>query len=264
MKPTVHALVLSLALAAFALPALAHRPRAFVPQPRQVGTDVQYRVVILASNLDQVERRFQVNRIVPQPLGDPQRELLHGGPVAPGETFAVTVADLSDVAGLLEVWGSRQLVIRARLEIFEAGQHLRTVALPAVAAHEHSEKAGHGTVLQHGVVEDLHLQGLSRTADGSVTTDLTIVNFDSHHEGECAMSIVDAHGEGIFGLPFLHVPAGAAIAINDALADTGSGGDILEAWGAFACEEDTFTIWAAVYRDGGREVEYVLPSAELR
>lgn len=264
MKPSARALVLSLSLAAFALPALAHRPRVFVPQPRQVGTEVQYRVVILASNLDDVERRFQVNRIVPQPLGDPQRQLLHGTPVPPGGTHTFTVSGLNDTAGLLEVWSSRQIVIRARLEIFEGGQRIRTIALPAVAAHENKEESGHGPVLQHGVVEDLHLQGLSRAADGSVTTDLTIVNFNSHHEGECAMSIVDAHGEGIFGLPFLHVPAGAAIAINDALADTGAGGDILEAWGAFACEEDTFTIWAAIYRDHGRDVEYVLPSAELK
>lgn len=34
MKPSARALVLSLSLAAFALPALAHRPRVFVPQPR--------------------------------------------------------------------------------------------------------------------------------------------------------------------------------------------------------------------------------------
>ena len=77
--------------------------------------------------------------------------------------------------------------------------------------------------------------------------------------------LVDAQGDGILGLPFLHVPVGAAIAINDVLADSGASEvDVMEAWGAFACEEDTFTIWAAVYRDGGREVEYVLPSGELR
>ena len=155
-------------------------------------------------------------------------------------------------------------MIRARLEIFEGGQRIRTVALPAVASREHGGEKEQGPVLQHGVVEDLHLQGLARTGDGSVATDLTVVNFDAHHEGECAMSIVDAHGDGIFALPFLHVPAGAAIAINDVLADSGAEGDVLEAWGAFACEEDTFTIWAAVYRDNGRDVEYVLPSAELR
>ena len=264
MKPSVRALVLSFSVAAFALPAVAHTPRVYVPQPRQVGTEVEYRVVILASNLDDVDRRFQVNRIVPQPLGAPQRQLLHGGPLRSGQTFALTVSDLNDSAGLLEVWGSRHIVIRARLEIFEGGQRIRTVALPAVAAHEHEEEAGDVPVLRHGVEHDLHLQGLSRTADGSVSTDLTLVNFDAHAEGECAMSIVDGHGAGILGLPFLHVPAGAAIAINDVLADTGVVGDILEAWGAFACEEDTFTIWAAVYRDNGRDVEYVLPSAELR
>lgn len=261
MKPTIRALVLSLSLAA---PALAHNVRVFVPQPRQVDAEVQYRVVILASNLDDVDRRFQVNRVVPQPLGAPQRELLHGGPVPPGDTYLFTVSDLNDSAGLLEVWGSRQIVIRARLEIFEGGQRIRTVALPAVSSSDHGRRAEQGPVLQHGVKDDLHLQGLARTADGSVVTDLTIVNFDGHREGECAMSIVDAHGEGIFGLPFLHVPAGAALGINDALADAGPGGDVLEAWSAFACEEDTFTIWAAVYRDHGRDVEYVLPSAELR
>jgi hypothetical protein len=264
MKPSFRALVLSLSLAAFALPARAHKPLVFVPQPRQVGTEVQYRVVILASNLDHVDRRFQVNRIVPQPFGEPQRQLLHGGPVPSGQTFAFTVSDLNDSAGLLEVWGSRQIMIRARLEIFEGGQRIRTVALPAVTSHEHSGKAQQGPVLRHGVEHDLHLQGLSRTADGSVSTDLTVVNFDSHAAGECAMSIVDAHGAGILVLPFLTLPAGAAIAINDVLADTGVVGDILDAWGAVACEEDTFTIWAAVYRDNGRDVEYVLPSAELR
>lgn len=263
MKPSVRALVLTLVLAAVSVPALAHRPRVFVPQPRQVSSEVQYRVVILASNLGAVPRRFHVSRIIPQPLGAPLRQMIYGAYVPSGDTHLYTLADLGDSAGLLEVIGAPQIVVRARLEIWENGARLSTTPLPAVSTREHDDEED-VPVLRHAGANDLHVQGLGRTADGSVTTDLTIVNFDDHAEGECAMSILDSQGEGILGLPFLHVPAGAAIAINDVLADSGGEGDILEAWGAFACEEDTFTIWAAVYRDGGRQVEYVLPSAELR
>jgi hypothetical protein len=262
MNRFVCALALSLALGhGLASPAAAHKPRVFVPQPRQVTTEVEYRVVILASNLGAVPRRFHVSRIVPQPLGEPLRQMFYGAYVQPGDTHAFSFANLNDSAGLLEIIGAPQIVIRARLEIWDDGTRIHTTPLPAVAAREHEEG---DPVIKHAGKNDLHLQGLSRMTDGSITTDMTIVNFDAHHEGECAMSIVDSNGEGILGLPFLHVPAGAAIAINDVLAETGAEGDLLEAWGAFACEQDTFTIWAAVYRNGGREVEYVLPSAELR
>jgi hypothetical protein len=98
-----------------------------------------------------------------------------------------------------------------------------------------------------------------------VTTDLTLVNFDEHEGGECTVSILDSKGDGILGLPFLHVPTGAAIPMNDILVDAGDGGgEMEEAWGAVSCEEDTYTVWAAVYRDGGRQVEYILPSGDLR
>lgn len=263
MMSSVRTFFVLLAVAAAAGPAVAHKPRVFVPQPRQVSTEVEYRVVILASNLGAVPRRFHVSRIVPQPFGEPLRQMFYGAYVPPGDTHTFTFADLNDSAGLLEVIGAPQIVIRARLEIWEDGTRIHTTPLPAVAAREHEEDA---PVLKHAGKNDLHLQGLSRTADGSVTTDMTVVNFDAHAEGECAMSVVDSKGEGILGLPFLHVPAGAAIAINDVLFDpfATESVDVLEAWGAFACEEDTFTIWAAVYRNEGREVEYVLPSAELR
>lgn len=268
MKPSVRALVLSLAMAAVTVPALAHSPRVFVPQPRQVNPDVEYRVVILASNLGDVRRRFEVRRIIPQPLNQPPlRELIHGSFVSRGETRTFTFSDLDESLGVFEITGAPQVVLRARLEIWENGTRLGTTALPAVTARQEEDEEEISAGKHGGVVSDLHLQGLSRTADGSVTTDLTIVNFDDHDEAECGMSILDARGEGIAALPFLHVPAGAGAPIPDVLsaAETAeAGGDILDAWGAFACEEPTFTAWAAVYRDGGREVEYVLPSAELK
>lgn len=274
MTPSFRSFALFMALAAAAaLPAAAHSPRVFVPQPRQVNPALEYRVVILASNLGGVDRRFTVSRVVPQPLRDPLRQVLHVEYVPSGDTRLFTLAEPSDVAGLLEVKGAPQIVVRARLEIFEAGERIETVVLPAVAAEEHEDEdeakpAGEkgSVVLEHGGKNDLHLQGLERSASGSVTTDLTLVNFEAHHEGECAISILDATGLGILGLPFLHVPANAAIAINDVLGDAvqSAGGDLREVWGAASCEEESFTMWAAVYRDNGRDVEYVLPSATLR
>lgn len=269
MKP-VRSLSLGLILAGLcglASPALAHKPRVFVPQPRQVSAEVEYRVVILASNLGAVPRRFHVSRIVPVPFGEPLREMIHGAYVPPGDTHLFTLSEPSDTAGLLEVIGAPQIVVRARLEIWGNGTRLGTTSLPAVRAHEHEEAVIHHDGGGGGLERqnDLHLQGLARKADGSVTTDLTLVNFDEHAGGECGISILDSKGEGLLGLPFLYVPVAAAIVMNDVLADAGDeSGEMEEAWGAANCEEDTYTVWAAVYRDGGRQVEYILPSGDLR
>jgi hypothetical protein len=269
MKPSVRSLVLSLALAVSAVPALAHNPRIYIPQPRRVSTEVEYRVVILASNVGARNRRFEVYRVIPQPLGDPERHFLHVSFVPPRNTQTFTITDLDESAGLLEVIGAPQIVLRARLEIHEEGKLLHTTALPTVSTHLQQED-GSVSIAHGGEPGDdehhVHLQGLARTADEGVTTDLTIVNLDAHQDAECSVSLVDAKGEGLLAFPFLHVPHGAAVPMNDMLFDAlpPEGGDLLEAWANFACEEDTFTAWAAVYRDGGRDVEYVLPSGDLK
>jgi hypothetical protein len=269
MKPSVRSLVLALALAGAAVPALAHNPRIYLPQPRRVSTEVEYRVVLLASNVGARDRRFEVYRVIPQPLGDPERQLLHVSFVPPGHTRTFAVTDLDESAGLLEVIGAPQIVLRARLEIYEGGKLLHTTALPTASTHLQQEDGSVSIPHGGGAGDDehhVHLQGLARSADGEATTDLTVVNLDAHDDAECAMTLVDAKGEGLLALPFLHVPHGAAVPMNDLLFDAlpPAGGDLLEAWAAFACEEDTFTAWAAIYRDGGRDVEYVLPSANLK
>lgn len=242
-----------------AAPLAAHR--VVLPQPRVAGEGLDYQVVIQAGNQGKRPRRFEVFRVVPQPLGLPERQRLHAGTVPPFSNRTFTLTELDAFAGLLEVTGAPQILIRARLEIRENGVLIETVSLPAVTP---DEDGGHGD-LKHGGDFDLHLQGLARTEDGSVSTDLTIVNFAEDEDAECALSALDANGETLLAVPFLHAPPGAASISTDffsVVTEIPPGG-IHEAWLGVACAKPSFTLWAAVYRNGGRDVEIILPSGGL-
>lgn len=97
-----------------------------------------------------------------------------------------------------------------------------------------------------------------------LTTDLTILNLSDQEEAECGISVIDSHGAPLLAVPFLHVPAAAAAPSTDLFsAQDDPTAAVQDAWGAVACEKEGFTACAAVYRNGGRDVEYILPSARM-
>lgn len=254
-----------------AVPAAAHG--VFVPVPRDVsGGVLESKVLVLATNQGLQPRRFRVIRVTPEPFGPPSRHLLHEGFVPSRETaeFELPVGEFSS---LLEVEGAPQIVIAARLEVFEGGSRIETAALPSLAggAGGHQDARGEGRVsLPHEQQFDhfQHLQGLEASPDGQATTDFGLANFDPEGEAECAFEVSGGAAQGVFGVPFLHAPAGAA-ALFDGLftaygPDEGLVEEVHNAWLVVACEHESYAAWAIVHRDGGRDVTVVLPSASVR
>lgn len=266
MKPSTFAASLLLLLSA--APLCAHG--VFVPLPRNPNPDtLEYRVKILATNQGLQTRRFQVSQVIPQPFGPPHQEKLADRGVLARTVGVFELKDTEEFSGLLRVGGAPQMVVSALLEIRENGKLLQTVSLPAVSSAEdedhqradvkHDDDPDPNGDLDHGT----QLLGLAASADGSVLTDFTLVNLSEDEVARCSVGFFSPAGPSLGQIPFVQSPVGAATVVDDVFTDQVTTA-IENVRAQAACEEDTFFAWAAVYRDGGRNVTFVTPAVSTK
>jgi len=267
MKPIVSIAGLLLFLSSLAAPLWAHG--VFVPLPRNPSQGaLEYKVKILATNQGNQTRRFQVAEVVPEPSEPPSEELLADLAVPARKVGVFEMLATENASGLLRVTGAPQMVIGAVLEVRENGELIDTVSLPGVTAPEEDDHQESG-ILRHSGSLDHHaqVQGLALAADGSVSTDLVLLNLDEEERAECAIEFFTAEGQSLARLAEIVGPIGAATSLDrvfEAVLLPENRRDLENIRAKVDCADGTFYTWAAVYRNGGRDVVFLTPSVSTK
>jgi hypothetical protein len=230
---------------------------------------------VLAANQGLQTRRFQVLQVIPQPFGPPNEEKLADRGVAARAVGTFELLAIENFTGLLRVTGAPQMVISALLEVRENGALIETVNLPVITGREEDEADRARQPLKHddgpGGTDDhdqtSHLQGIGTTEDGAVAADFAVLNLSEKAAADCVAEFFLPAGSSILRMNSISVPAGGVGFFDDVLlasADPEQSVNSENIRGQIGCHEDTFFAWATVYRNGGRDVAILTPSASTK
>lgn len=232
-----------------ALPAVLSA-EAYVPfaSNRTVGGTV-YRSKVWVTNTGTAERRYTTSFIPSETSGV---ALTGKGPtfnLTGGGTMLLGTLTPNGRIGMLEVAGAPQLVVNARLEAIGAdGQILSATNLPVVTAAD-LFKAG----------TTAHLQGVEITARGTYT-DLGVINF-SREAARCTVDGYRANGTRIAQAVQLGLLPLQQRHFDGALTTLGEI-NLSDSRFSVTCDKPFFP-YAIVYKAGGPEASFVVPSGSI-
>jgi hypothetical protein len=238
--------ILACAALAVAAPALLSA-EVYVPfASNRTISGTTYRTRLWVTNTGAADRRFTTSFIVNGTSGaaltgkGPSLNLVGGG------TMLLGTLTPNGKIGMLEVAGAPQLVVNARLDaIGPNDQVLSSTNLPVVSS-QNLFKAG----------TTAHLQGAEITARGTVT-DLGVINF-SREAARCTINAYRANSTRIASTVQLGLLPLQQRHFDGALTTLGEF-NLNDARFAVSCDKPFFP-YAIVYRVGGPETSFVVPS----
>lgn len=169
--------------------------------------------------------------------------------VPAGGTIVLTNVAPAGQSGILEISGAPQLVVNARLEAVSANgavlanAHVPVVSVDNVIAPNHTA----------------HIQGLERSPNG-VLTDFGILNLN-RTSAQCSLKAYRANGSQIAQTAIVTVLPLSLRYFDESLATLGEV-SIADARLEVTCDKQFFP-FASVYRIGGPELSFAVPSHSL-
>ncbi|HEY0781543.1 MAG TPA: hypothetical protein VGE98_03745, partial [Thermoanaerobaculia bacterium] len=209
---------------------------------------VLYKTSVWVSNPGPTERRFTTMFVTAETDGSKAVPAPGSISVSAGGTVLLGAAP-NGTSGILEISGAPQLVVNARLDAIGAnGVVLSSTDMPPVTQTN---------VLAANSVAQL--QGLKRTADGTVT-DFALLNL-SRAAAQCTVKSFRADGTAITAPVVLSLKPLSQRQFNEALAVLGAP-NISDARFEATCNQQFFT-FAKVYQVSGPQSAFISPSPAL-
>lgn len=166
-----------------------------------------------------------------------------------GGTLLLTNVAPDGKSGMLEIAGSAQLVVNARIEATNpAGAVISSANVPVVST---------GNVVKANATA--HLQGLERTARGTIT-DFGLLNL-TPQAMQCTIKAFRANGSQIAQTVALSLFPLSVAHFSEALVTLGEA-QVSDARISVSCDKQFFT-YALVFETGGPETSFVTPSGSL-
>ncbi|HEX7180250.1 MAG TPA: hypothetical protein VF756_00300 [Thermoanaerobaculia bacterium] len=207
-----------------------------------------YRTRVWVTNTGAAGRQFSV-RFLAQDTDGTQAGAPNTLNVPSGGTVVLTNIAPAGQSGILEIDGAPQLVVNARLEAVSpnsavlANAHVPVVAVDNVIAPNHTA----------------HIQGLERSP-GGVLTDFGILNLN-RTASQCSLKAYRANGTQIAQTAIVTVKPLSLRYFDESLASLGET-SIADARLEVSCDKQFFP-FASVYRAGGPELSFTVPSHSL-
>lgn len=207
-----------------------------------------YRTRVWVTNTGATGRSFEV-RFLAQDTDGTQAGDPSSLNVPAGGTVVLTNIAPPGQSGILEVSGAPQIVVNARLEAVSpngavlANAHVPVVSVDNVIAPNHAA----------------HIQGLERSPAG-VLTDFGILNLN-RTTSQCSLKAFRSNGSQIAQTAIVTVKPLSLRYFDESLATLGET-NIADARLEVSCDKQFFP-FASVYRVGGPELSFTLPSYSL-